>query len=151
MDAASVDRIQGRSYSSRPRFDKKPGPKASNHTQQKQKCYACGSIYCTVKAMCKAKGKTCGNCGKPNHFSAMCHAPKKNLNQVTSCSVADANERANEALLWAQREGPRQQSPVFQNSVCTRAADWAQEVEEDNPLYGDITFDILSISSKERQ
>lgn len=39
-------------------------------------CYFCGNMY-PHKGRCRAKGKTCDNCGKLNHFASVCRSKHK--------------------------------------------------------------------------
>ena len=55
-----------------------PKPKSSSvrpQTKMVELCRYCGDPY-PHKGTCKAKGTTCKNCGKKNHFARVCESKK---------------------------------------------------------------------------
>ena len=53
-------------------FSKKPKPKPSTPQTKPRTCYRCGRQTCKSPVTCPARGKTCSNCGKLNHFRSVC-------------------------------------------------------------------------------
>ena len=45
----------------------------NNISNYKSTCKNCGREF-PHKGACPARGKTCNNCGKPNHFATVCRA-----------------------------------------------------------------------------
>jgi transposase InsO family protein len=50
---------------------KQPRPKPQH---KPKRCYRCGREACRFDSTCPAMGKTCSNCGKPNHFKVVCRS-----------------------------------------------------------------------------
>ena len=48
------------------------------------RCFRCGKWNCHGKSQCPAIGKTCSDCGKPNHFQVACQSTRqpKKVNSV---------------------------------------------------------------------
>lgn len=62
----SVNRIQHRQQA-KPHVIRSQQPRSDT-------CRQCGLIWPHTKSPCPAKGKTCRDCGKPNHFAKMCRS-----------------------------------------------------------------------------
>jgi hypothetical protein len=65
--------------------------KKSNEKSTTASCRYCSGPRSHSKLQCPAYGKECGNCGKDNHFAAVCEGPAKSvriihIKQVTSAS-----------------------------------------------------------------
>ena len=60
---------------------------------QSQACRYCGGKRHKERQQCPAYGKTCRNCGKPNHFQSVCRAqPSKQVHVVTTEQSGDESE-----------------------------------------------------------
>ena len=55
-------------------FSKKPKAKPSTPQNKPRTCFRCGRQTCKSTSTCPARGKTCSNCGKQNHFRSVCRS-----------------------------------------------------------------------------
>ena len=55
------------------RFKAKKKPATAPNNQKSQTCNGCGEASHNRPVHCKAWGKDCLNCGKPNHFASVCY------------------------------------------------------------------------------
>jgi len=62
--------------------------KTKKPRDKSQLCWFCGKEY-PHKGACPAKGKSCNNCGKPNHFEKVCR--QKNQNNVNTIDGTSEN------------------------------------------------------------
>ena len=56
-------------------------PKQPKQPKEKA-CYRCGRETCRSRSTCPAIGKTCSNCGKANHFQAVCRSKKAKVHHT---------------------------------------------------------------------
>ena len=59
--------------------------------QKNGKCYNCGGSYPHKNSDCPAKGKTCNNCGKANHFAKICYSRSHSVRKPTKYSKKHVN------------------------------------------------------------
>ena len=59
-----------------------------------RKCFNCGGPFPhSSNKPCPAKGKTCNNCSKQNHFASQCHGGKRALTDVHEQSASDEDDQ----------------------------------------------------------
>ena len=81
----------------------KPGPKS----QSEEACSRCGG-RCFSLVNCRAKGKICFKCNKPNHFGNKC---RSNTMQEASSSPQHRQQRHNRSYRQDQNQGYSSQAP----------------------------------------
>ena len=92
-DVLKVSRKPGK-YSSRSGFPSATGAPFKDQTpnppRQDRKCFNCGGSFPHSRNKpCPAKGKTCGNCSKMNHFASVC---KSKQNVLAAAATFDDSD-----------------------------------------------------------
>ena len=106
------------------------GKSQNQNNNSKAKCYHCGGPYPHDRA-CPAKGKTCGNCGKLDHFSSVCLQGK-----------AKNNGRNTDKQGWGKKTVNKvdaEQGTAPNDGLSSTDDEWVLSVHEDhhvNALHG---------------
>ena len=74
------------------RDDKKPKlPKDPRDSKNTKRCKHCGGDHELEREKCPAYGKTCGKCGKSNHFAGVCKQRGRRKKRVNTVSVSSSD------------------------------------------------------------
>ncbi|KAK3092457.1 hypothetical protein FSP39_003031 [Pinctada imbricata] len=91
MASGNVNKIKTKEKKYVVKQKSRPQPKRRDENP-KTKCYFCGGRY-PHKYECPAKGKTCSNCQKEDHFAAVCQSkPRKQTCKKIENSQTDESE-----------------------------------------------------------
>ncbi|XP_034250243.1 uncharacterized protein LOC117650755 [Thrips palmi] len=152
-EVAEVNAIRFKSKKKPPvmtNFKQKPEETKTNYKEEK--CRRCGYQRHAYNK-CPAVGKTCANCGKPNHFAAMCDPGRQTVRaheiQTTTAGAEDSEEEYQ--VLFSDCVETVETSAVAEVNSVSLKKEYRQRVKVENTV---INFKLdpgsaSSILSKE--
>ena len=76
----------------KPKDHKRGGKPPKPPIAQDCACPYCGQQHPRDKRLCLARGKTCGGCGRKNHFRGVCRQHDKRVNLLCSYEQSDSED-----------------------------------------------------------
>ena len=66
-------------------------------------CTCCGGAAHSQGEKCRADGKICGKCNKPNHFAAVCRSRTRNVQRVSDNTESDSEDEIIERIIEVKK------------------------------------------------